>query len=816
MVGDDGRARVLDFGLAHSKHSRAQLLPADGFADTAQGDEGPPSSSALDHELTAAGSVLGTPAYMAPEQHLGGSTDARTDQFAFCVALHEALYGVRPFRGRTLAELLKATTRGAITPPPREVALPKWLRRLVLRGLKAHPEDRWPSMQALLSELSRDRGRLRRRWLGVAAALGGATLGVAGFASGMQEPPSACRGVSALDGIWGAAAERALEQSVRASGLVYADETWARLEPALDEYARAWGDARRSACEQHQRGLSSSQLYDRSVICLDRRRAELAAVVQVLTGAEGDARRAAVEHALQAVAGLTPVSVCADAERLMSSRATPEDPALRARVDALRERLATVAAQRRAAQYAAAMPEADALVREAEDAGYKPALAEALLERGLLRGHADEATGADEDLSAALWTAEATRHDHVAITASQQRLLIYTEQLADYPRARQWIDHATALVERDDDARARAQLEFLVGVLSLHEGDFQGAREELSRALELSRAAFGEDDLMVARVRRTLASALNSLGAFDEGRAHLEASLRAAERALGPRHPRLAQILLTLGNMHIGQGREEQAMAAYERALTITREALGPEHASTGAMMLSVGLVHSQRREYARARALLEQSLALFERAYGPEHPNVGVALANLASAESGAVPPGPLDESGRAALERALSHLRRAATILEAALGPEHKDLASIRTNIANLLRRRGEHGAAEPLYRGAIETLERTLGPTHHGLANPVAGLARSLLDRGRAREAAALARRALELRAANGEPDVDLAGERWLLGLALWDASPRGERARAYALIEQARDSYAEAGARYRHDLDETSAWLREHAP
>ena len=89
MVGDDGRVRVMDFGLARVDVERD--LP----------DRRVDSRSVLSVELTAVGSIMGTPAYMAPEQFLGLVADARTDEFSLAVTLWEALYGSRPFAGGT-------------------------------------------------------------------------------------------------------------------------------------------------------------------------------------------------------------------------------------------------------------------------------------------------------------------------------------------------------------------------------------------------------------------------------------------------------------------------------------------------------------------------------------------------------------------------------------------------------------------------------------------------------------------------------------------------------------------------------------------
>jgi WD40 repeat protein/predicted Ser/Thr protein kinase len=144
LVRKDGTVRVLDFGLARTEFEERDV-EVEAIAGASMSESSMP--------LTHTGTVMGTPAYMAPEQHMGGPTDARTDQFSFCVSLHEALYGYRPFAGATLPELRENVLEGRIEPEPRYSEVPPAIRRAVLRGLHADPALRFPDLVSLLHEL---------------------------------------------------------------------------------------------------------------------------------------------------------------------------------------------------------------------------------------------------------------------------------------------------------------------------------------------------------------------------------------------------------------------------------------------------------------------------------------------------------------------------------------------------------------------------------------------------------------------------------------------------------------------------------------
>ncbi|MBK7539742.1 MAG: serine/threonine protein kinase [Myxococcales bacterium] len=196
LLGVDGRPRVTDFGLA------GVAAGAAARASVSLADLGPrPGGPGADElALTRTGVLIGTPVYMAPEQFAGGNIDPRSDQWAFCVSLFEALYGQRPFAGASWDELAQAVAAGVVREPAVRRASPA-LGRIVRRGLAVRPGDRHATMEELLAELGRDRGTPWRR------AAAGCGLIAAVFAAGLG-----------ADALLRQRAEDATTQSFRATG----------------------------------------------------------------------------------------------------------------------------------------------------------------------------------------------------------------------------------------------------------------------------------------------------------------------------------------------------------------------------------------------------------------------------------------------------------------------------------------------------------------------------------------------------------------------------------------------------------------------
>lgn len=176
LVGDDGRVRVTDFGLVGAGEPGGDLRSHIESATS----------------LTRTGTILGTPAYLAPEVLRGQPATVVSDQFSFCVALYEALWQQPPFPGETVQALFQSVTSGALAPIPRRPNVPATLRDAIVRGLAVERAARWPSMDALLATF---RARAQPRWRFIGAAVLVAGGGIASIAlrngDGDDHTPSA-------------------------------------------------------------------------------------------------------------------------------------------------------------------------------------------------------------------------------------------------------------------------------------------------------------------------------------------------------------------------------------------------------------------------------------------------------------------------------------------------------------------------------------------------------------------------------------------------------------------------------------------------
>jgi len=255
LLDKEGRPRVVDFGLARDANV-VDLESGDVTATAETMAAMLSSSSSPGHlgTLTRTGALVGTPAYMAPEQILAEATSERTDQFSFCVELYEALYGQRPFTGESLLQLLHNVSRGTLAPVSEDHEVPAWMRRALVRGLRSEPRERWPSMAALIAALEDDPAGRHRRWflsgVGIAVVLATLTVGARAIHHRRQEVERQIdahlrtAAQASADGRTGTAALRELRQRAFAAfdgrDRVQGEALWRRALAAAGEVEAAY------------------------------------------------------------------------------------------------------------------------------------------------------------------------------------------------------------------------------------------------------------------------------------------------------------------------------------------------------------------------------------------------------------------------------------------------------------------------------------------------------------------------------------------------------------------------------------------------
>lgn len=673
LIGDDGRLRVLDFGIALA----AELPPS---VDTEQNITNVLGTkvSLLSGSLTVGGAIAGTPTYMSPEQLVGGKVDARADQYAFCVALYRGLYRQRPFQGRSIKERRQEFLDGAkITFPP-EPRVPPWLRRIVCRGLEVEPECRYLTMDDLLADLANDRTR-RRRWV-LGASLGGALLLGGGYIAAQQQVALSdpCRDVGdELAGVWGEQQRTAISRAIEDTGLAYGAVTWQRLDPLLGGYAEAWIDQRVEACESHRSGLHDAALYGLEVGCLDRRRAAFRALVRVLVETDAEV----LIRAIQAAKVLPSVAACGDIGVLTAKVALPVNHELAVEVERLHEVLAEASVEAEMYRHQRGLRLSTEVLARSEVLGYTPLQAEALFVHGRLLRIAGDFEAADEALNRGVWRADVIGDDEQLAETMAMLIRTLTER-GEYDRGFAWRPHAEAVIERlGGDSPGEAKLlGRLCDLLSLRGRD-EEAIELGSRALEISERLYGNEDPRNVNILAALGSAYDKSGEIVEAGALFDRALRISEREYGLEHPAISMCLNNIGVMKERAGDVEGAARVVRRSLRIREAALGPEHPSLALMVGNLGIFALAQGKNAEAQAYMERALAIHEKTHGLENRLGAIRLQGLAAVSS-----------VRGDNRRAAGYLERALVICEATLEEDALLTLQIVVDLGELQIKAGE----------------------------------------------------------------------------------------------------------------------------
>jgi tetratricopeptide (TPR) repeat protein len=619
LIGDDGRPRVADFGLA---------LGASGKG--------------------------GTPAYMAPEQWRGDAVDARADQFAFCVALWEALCGRAPFAGDSRDDLRDAVLAGRRrddAKPPRRVAA------AIERGLASDPERRWPTMAALLDALERGRADRRATYAVAAAVL---VAGAAGLVMQLRSHDDPCRPPTArVAAAWGLERQALVAANLAAHDPAAAERA-AAVGAVLDPGLAAWSDAYVGACRATRvDGAQSDTMLDLRVRCLDRWLARADAVAGRLQTATAPR---AIADAVAGIYQIGDLAACSDVDALRAASPPPE-PAIADEVKALGRELDAAEAARLAGDMAP-QRSIDLLAR-ARALGYAPLVARALDVRARMQGARNETKGVAATDRELVEAAAAAKNDALAAEAwlrligDLKGIDRATEAIALFPAAR------AAVTRAGGGLRREAELLYREGkVLSVTDRNAE-ALVDLDKARELLAAHAKRGDLLAPLaedVDVALGDALQNKPDVAGSIAAYRRSIAASEQLYGPDNP---DEVFALVNMTLPL----RMATRYDEALAVARRALRIEERYFGASVLMIPTLNGEG----------ETLLALHR---------------------------------GR----EALAPIRRSVEIARADPKASVADVTSALLELGNVVSTVDGDAAAIPIYGEAIAIFEKQPADTHH----------------------------------------------------------------------------------------------------
>lgn len=739
LIDASGRARVTDFGLARPT---ARPEPV--------GDDLIDSNSELHDNLTRTGAIMGTPRYMAPEQHLGESTDQRTDQFAFCLVLFQALYDQRAFHGDSLAELSRAVTEGKLEQPENRRGIAQWRHSALERGLRVDATERFDSMNALLRALDRNPAARRNNVVVGVVAIAAMAAAVAAFypTGGANKAAQMCAsGAGALAPSWNDAKRARIKTAFANSKSKTADASSQRAAAAIDDYATAWIKMHKDACEEtHVLGRQSTEMLDLRMECLDERRTELAALVDVFSDSPNEL---AVRNSVRSVDSLTPLEGCADRQRLRAVVPRPKDSAKRAAVRAIRWRIDRVDALQKSSRHDLSDPLIPQLMKDARATGYAPVITRVLRAKASSLFFREDYAGAKDALEEAARSAGAGRQDVLAGRIWLGLVQLLGSKMQKPEVALGYVPVAEAALAR---GRARpidrAHLHMAASTAFLSKGDYKKALGEAQECLKVTLEHAPNSQYNLMRAHGQLGHVLYVMS-DKRAETHLLAAIKFAREGLGRYHEDLISHYTNLGRLYSNQGRWADALAQYRASVEVIETTRGPNSLSGAKANGLVANLLSKLGKFKEADAAIDRLLrglgwpkpdrvprkllgaAVAIKQTVKKHPEARkLAEAALAKAtlERGAKHPITGIEHGRVAgvcieqedWECVLKHAHAAGGILAKSLPPTHpaQSMAPFYLGSAYIAKERWEKGRVA--FQRALDVISKhRVGPFRMALA-------------------------------------------------------------------------------------------------
>ena len=389
----------------------------------------------------------------------------------------------------------------------------------------------------------------------------------------------------------------------------YALGTWERVERTIDRYLAEWAQMRSDVCEARiLRGTQSEELFDLRMSCLQKRMQELGSLVNVFVEAD----TGVVQKAVQAGSSLAPIAICVDEEALRAPYPPPKTKDKKAKVAAIREKLADVEALYKTGKYKEGMALAHKLDIEAERVGYRPVQAEVLYQLGRLLEKIGEYEEAETTLNEALNAAGESRDAMLA--AKVMVLLVW---VTGYHQERHEVglslgrDASAMLNVSGGDEPIRARLLDNMGILFWREGSFDKALEYHLKSVTILKKALGPEHPFVSSPLNNLGGVFSSQGNYEKALEYYRYSLAIKEKTLGPEHPEVALPLHNVGSAFLQQGKLGKALECYRRALANWEKTLGSEHPLIAHPLSEIGSILVEQCQAKRALEFLERAMRI-------------------------------------------------------------------------------------------------------------------------------------------------------------------------------------------------------------